>query len=111
MTKWKVTFLNPVVRDALGKWPKKLKAKFIRIVDLIEQFGPIEVGMPHVKNLGQGLFEIRAKSEEGIGRAFFCMVVGKEVVILHSFIKKTQKTPAKEIHIARKRMQEVLKDD
>ena len=110
MSNWKVTFFDGSVRDNLMKWPKKLKAKFIKIVDLVEMFGPMDVGMPHIKSMGQGLFEIRAKSEEGIGRAFFCMVVGKEVVILHSFIKKTQKTPAKEIKIARKRMKEVSSD-
>ena len=57
--------------------------------------------------MGQGLFEIRAKGKEGIGRSFFCMVKGKEVIILHSFIKKSQKTPAKELNLARKRLKEV----
>tara|TARA_R110002110_G_scaffold390102_1_gene602933 strand:- start:444 stop:779 length:336 start_codon:yes stop_codon:yes gene_type:complete len=111
MSKWKVTFLNDSVLAGLAKWPKKLKARFVRITELVEQFGPSDVGMPHVKALGQGLFEIRAKSDEGIGRAFFCYVVNKEVIILHSFIKKTQKTPAKDLKIARDRMKEVFQND
>jgi phage-related protein len=53
------------------------------------------------------LFEIRARGQEGIGRAFFCTMVGKRVVILHGFIKKTQATPPNEIKIARKRMKEI----
>jgi phage-related protein len=57
--------------------------------------------------MGDGLFEIRAKGREGIGRAFFCRVVGSKVMILHSVIKKSQKTPAKELAIARRRMKEV----
>ena len=57
--------------------------------------------------LGRGLFEIRAKGKEGIGRSFFCVVKGREVVILHSFIKKSQKAPKKEIELARTRMKEV----
>ena len=57
--------------------------------------------------MGHGLFEIRARGKEGIGRSLFCTVKGKEIIILNSFIKKTQKTPQKEIDIARKRMQEI----
>lgn len=111
MTNWKVSFFNDGVRGTLAKWPNRLKAKFTRIVELIAMTSPMDVGMPHVKSMGQSLFEIRVKSDEGIGRAFFCMIVGKEIIILHSFIKKTQKTPEKELSIARKRMKEVFKDD
>ena len=57
--------------------------------------------------LGDGLFEFRVKAQEGIGRVFFCTVVNREVIILHTFIKKTQQTPKKEITIAKKRMREV----
>jgi phage-related protein len=63
--------------------------------------------MPHVKALGQGLFEIRIKAAEGIGRAFFCNIKGKIIIILHEFIKKTQKTPQKDMDLAKKRMREV----
>jgi phage-related protein len=57
--------------------------------------------------MGQGLFELRCKGPEGIGRAFYCTLVGREIVILHSVIKKTQVTPEKELAIARKRLKEV----
>lgn len=57
--------------------------------------------------LGGGLFEIRAKSREGIGRAFYCALVGRRIVILHEFIKKSQKTPKRELRIARNRMKEI----
>jgi len=52
---------------------------------------------------------IRAKGQEGIGRSLYCMMKGQEIVILHSFIKKTQKTPKKELDLAKKRMKEVNK--
>jgi len=58
--------------------------------------------------MGQGLFELRCKGKEGIGRAFYCTMVGREIVVLHCFIKKTQDTPDKELAIARKRLKEVL---
>ncbi len=65
------------------------------------------LGMPFTRSMGNGLFEIRAESKEGIGRAFFCTVVGNKVIILHAFIKKTKKTPQKELKIARQRLKEV----
>ena len=66
--------------------------------------------MPYTRPFGEGLFEIRAKGPEGIGRAFFCCLVGRRVVILHGFIKKTQATPTQELKIARQRLKEVTHD-
>lgn len=68
--------------------------------------GP-NLGPPHTDAFGDGLFELRLKGQEGFARVFFCALVGKRVVMLHSFIKKSQKTPPREIEIARKRMKEV----
>lgn len=67
--------------------------------------------MPFTRSMGQGLFEIRAKGKEGIGRAFFCTVVDRRIIILHAFIKKSQKTPAQELAIARKRLAIVKRQD
>ncbi len=63
--------------------------------------------MPHTRAMGGGLFEIRAKGREGIGRAFYCTVIGQRIVILHAFTKKTDQTPQRELDIARTRMKEV----
>jgi phage-related protein len=63
--------------------------------------------MPHSRAIGGGLFELRARGRGGIGRAFYCFVVGQRVVILHAFVKKTQETPKHELRIARRRMKEV----
>jgi len=57
--------------------------------------------------MGDGLFELRMKAQEGIGRVFFCTLVNQRIVMLHSFIKKSQKTPKKEIDIAMAGMQEL----
>jgi phage-related protein len=64
--------------------------------------------MPHSRAMGQGLFELRCKGPEGIARAFYCTMVGREIVILHGFIKKTQDTPDRELAVARKRLKEVM---
>ena len=65
------------------------------------------LGMPHTKAMKNGLFELRMKSKEGIGRVFYCTLVGKRIVMLHSFIKKSQKTPSRELKLAVSRMKEV----
>ena len=76
----------------------------------MQTFGP-NLGMPLTRSLGEGLFEIRAIGREGIGRAIFCMVKGQRIIILHAFIKKTEKTPKKEVETARKRLREVLHEN
>jgi len=107
---WKITYYNTTVQEAIRKWPKKLIAKYAKVTSLVEQFGP-NLGMPFTKSLGKGLFEIRIKAQEGIGRAFFCTIIDNEIVILHAFIKKTQKTPHKTIDIALERLKEVKSND
>ena len=87
-------------------FPKGILADFLRVVELIEEFGPA-IGRPHTAPLGKGLFEIRAKGREGIGRSIFCSVRDRKLIILHSFVKKTQKIPQKEMDKALKRMKEV----
>lgn len=88
--------------------PDGILASFLHIAELIEQFGP-HIGMPYTRGLGSGLFEIRARGNEGIARLNYCVLTGKELVILNVFVKKTQKAPGKEITLARKRMREVMK--
>jgi len=72
----------------------------------MELYGP-DLGMPHTRAMGEGLFELRLKSAEGIARVFYCTIMGKRIVMLHQFIKKTDKTPPKELAIARRRLKEI----
>lgn len=105
---WKVEFYNEKVEDQTIAFPKGILADFLRVVELIEEFGPL-IGRPHTAPLGKGLFEIRAKGREGIGRSIFCTAKDKKIIILHSFVKKTQKIPRREMEKAMERMKEVLK--
>jgi len=57
------------------------------------------------------LFELRVKGKEGIARIFYCTRIGKRIVMLHVFIKKTQKIPKKELKVATQRMKEVLDNE
>ena len=106
--RWKIEFYNTkVMKSILEEWPVGIRAKFSETAKLIKEFGLENIGMPHVKALGQGLFEIRVKAAEGIGRALFCTIKDKVIIILNGFIKKTEKAPQKEIDLAKKRMREV----
>lgn len=103
---WKITFFNQKVETEILEFPAGILANFLHILEMIEEFGPA-LGKPHTAPMGNGLFEIRAKGKEGIGRALFCAVKGQEIVILHSFIKKTQRAPKKELEKARRRLKEL----
>ena len=102
-----ITFYNAAVQAEFDSWPVGLRARFRALAIRMEAYGP-NLGMPHTRSMGDGLFEIRARAEEGIGRAFYCTLVGRRIVILHGFIKKTEKTPQRELVIARNRQREVF---
>ncbi|MBI4579458.1 MAG: type II toxin-antitoxin system RelE/ParE family toxin [Planctomycetes bacterium] len=64
------------------------------------------IGRPLVGNLGSGLWEVRSHLRGRIARVIFC-VEGNTMVLLHGFVKKTQKTPGHELDLAIKRMNEL----
>lgn len=104
--KYTIHYYSDEVAADIRAWPHSINSRFFRLADRMEIFGS-NLGYPHTKALGNGLFELRVKGAEGIGRVFYCVVIGKKIFMLHSFIKKTQKIPPKEIEIAIKRMKEI----
>ena len=107
---WSIAFYNDKVAKETAQLPLGIRASFVRIAELIEEFGP-DLGRPHTAPLGGGLFEIRAKGREGIARSLFCTVKGQQVVILLTAIKKSNALPRRQMDTARKRMQEVQNDE
>lgn len=103
---YRVEYYNRSVRDAIESWPSGVAAHYTRVLEMIREIGP-DLGMPHSRALGAGLFELRAKGTEGIGRTFYCFVIDRRIVILHAFLKKTQATPVRHLALARSRMKEV----
>ncbi len=85
--------------------PEGFLSRFIRYAERMEIYGP-DLGMPHTRAMGEGLFELRLKAAEGIARVFYCTVVNRKIVFLHSFVKKTDKTPPRDLKVARQRMKE-----
>ena len=90
----------------IESWPVDVLADYARLAELLIEHGP-SLRLPHSRAFGDGLFELRPRGRSGIGRAFYCFLVGKRVVVLHAFIKKSQETPDRELKLARKRIKEV----
>jgi phage-related protein len=103
---WVIEFYSEKVEADTFGFPAGVLAHLVHILDMIKEIGP-NLGMPYTRPMGDGLFEIRAKGKEGIGRSLFCTVKGRRVIILHSFVKKSQKAPKRELNTAIKRMKEV----
>jgi phage-related protein len=103
---WSVVFYNDRVESEIAKMSPSFVARFIKYAERMEIYGP-DLGMPHTKAMGDGLFELRLKAGDGIVRVFFCTRTARRIVILHHFIKKTEKTPGKELLVARTRMKEI----
>jgi phage-related protein len=103
---YSITYYSEEVQEEILNLPDTLAARYIVLTRRIEALGP-NLGEPHTKAFGHGLFELRLKGAEGIARVFFCTLIGKRVMMLHSFIKKTNKTPAKEFAVAESRLKEI----
>ena len=103
---YSVEYFHIRVQSTIEAWPVDVVADYARIVELLIEHGP-SLRLPHSRAFGGGLFELRPRGNSGIGRAFYCFLVGQRVVVLHAFIKKTQQTPDQDIKLARKRMKEV----
>jgi phage-related protein len=105
MSKWNINYHN-LVKEDIKSLPVKLLARYYSLIDRMKERGP-DLRLPHTKSLGSGLFEMRLKAEEGIARVVYCTILNKQIWILHSFVKKTQKIPSKELKIAHNRMKEL----
>jgi phage-related protein len=104
---WTVETLNHTVDEELNGLPADMRARFTRVVRLIESFGVDRVGEPHVKHLQGRLWEMRLRGRDGIARALYVTATGQRVVVVRVFVKKTQKTPRREIELALERAKEI----
>jgi phage-related protein len=104
---WTVRYLNETVAAEVDALPLDMRAKFLRIVAMIESMGLQHVHEPYVKHLEGRLWEMRMRGRDGISRAIYLTAAGPRVVVLRAFMKKTQRTPRSELEIARQRAREV----
>lgn len=101
-----ITYYSESVQEEILDLPDSLAARYIVLTRRMVVLGP-NLGEPHTKAFGGGLFELRLKGLEGIARVFFCTLVGRRIVMLHGFVKKSGKTPSKERKIAEARLKEI----
>ena len=104
---WIVETLNEPVTAELHALPDDVLARFRHIVEMIQTRGLERVGRPHIDHLEGPLWELRLKGRDGIARAIYVTATGKRVVVVRVFVEKTQKTPRREIELARERAKEV----
>lgn len=104
--KYEIYYFHPRVQAAIEAWPVDVLADYARLIELLAEHGP-SLRLLHSRALGSGLFELRPHGKSVIGRAFYCFLTGKRVVIVHAFVKKTEQTPDQELALARKRAKEV----
>ena len=104
---WSIVFLDEAVQAELDALPPDFRASFERITRLIQTFGLDRVHEPYIKHLEDRLWEMRLRGREGIARAIYVTALGRRVVVVRVFTKKTQKTPRREIELARQRAKEV----
>jgi phage-related protein len=104
---WTVETLSGVVDAELEELPADMRARFHHISRLIEEFGLDRVREPHVKHLHGPLWEMRLKGRDGISRAIY-VTASRRRVVVRVFVKKTEKTPRREISVALARDREVI---
>ena len=105
-----IEYYSEDLQQAILDLPPTPLARYISLTDRMIDAGP-NLGAPHTKAFGKGLFELRLKGAEGIARVFFCTRIGRRIVILHCFVKKDQKTPKRHKTLAEKRLKEVKDAD
>lgn len=105
---WRVETLNETVDRELDALPADMQARFARIGRLIAAIGLERVGAPHVRHLNGPLWEIRLSGRDGIARALYIVAAGRRAVVARAFVKKTRRTPRREIEVALSRAREAM---
>ena len=104
---WTVETLNATVDREIKELPVDMRARLQRVRRLISEFGFSGVPANSLRKLRGPLWEIRITGRDGISRALYITAHDRRVVIVRVFVKKTQRTPAREIELALRRAREV----
>ena len=107
---YSIEYFSEEVQEQIFSLPDTLAARYIVLTRRMVVLGP-NLGEPHTKASGDGLFELRLKGAEGIARVFYCTLIGRRIVMLHSFVKKSDKTPVRDREIAESRLKEIKREN
>ena len=99
--------MHPLAEPELKALPNDMQARFVHIAELLQDFGPQRVGLPHIRPLEGKLWEMRMQGRDGIARAVYAAIHGRTLLVLHVFVEKTRTTPRTAIETARKRLEAV----
>jgi phage-related protein len=105
---WRVEILNEMVAAEIAALPTDIQARFLRLAERMASVGLESLSEPHVKHLEGKLWEMRLTGRDGIARALYVTAIGRRVVVVRAFVKKTQKTPRSEIELALQRAKEIV---
>ena len=105
MARWTVEVI-PAAERELKALPDDLQGKFLHVAGLLEEFGPARAGLPHVRPLGGKLWDMRLAGRDNVARAIYFAASDRRLVVVRLFVKKSQKTPRREIVLAARRMKE-----
>ncbi|CAA7618529.1 type II toxin-antitoxin system RelE/ParE family toxin [Magnetospirillum sp. SS-4] len=104
---WRVEILNETVKAEVTALPVDIRAKLTHILDMMVALGPQRMREPHVKPLRDKLWEMRMQGKDGIARAIYVLAHERRIVIVHAFVKKTQKTQPYALELALQRAKEL----
>jgi phage-related protein len=107
---FEIKYYSESVQLQILELPDTLAARYVVLTRRMLAIGP-NLGEPYTKAMGGGLFELRLKGAEGIARVFYCTLIGKRIVMLHSFVKKSQRTPKHELELAQSRLKEIKNEN
>jgi phage-related protein len=105
-----IVYYSETVQKEILELPDTLASRYVVLTSRMVAVGP-NLGTPYTEAFGNGLFELRLRSVEGIARVFFCTLVERRIVMLHGFVKKSGKTPPRERKLAETRMRKVKRED
>ncbi len=91
----------------LAALPVALRARMIRLLEMVQNVGLEALRAPHVRHVEGKLWELRVRAEGGIARGIYVTAAGRRVVLLHVFAKKSRRTPRQALATARQRMRQV----
>ena len=95
------------VEEFLNRLPVRDRARVHQTIGLLEEFG-LQLGPPYVKHLEGKLWELRVRTGRKAYRVIYFAFSGRRFILLHAFLKKTQKTPRREIATAKRRLADFL---
>ena len=104
---WTVGFVNAAAEAEVKALPPDMIAHFLRLGDMITAAGVMLLREPYAKHLSGKLWELRLKGRDGTARSIYVTASGQRMIVLRTFIKKTEKTPPREIDLALARMKEI----